>query len=108
MFALGIALISTVRGSALDLVHFLFGNVLGVSWWDLWITAGFGVLVTLAIVVFYKEFLVISFDPILAKTLRVHTGFYHYLLLVLIAIAVVSSLSDSRHTMLRPPKLNSK
>ena len=34
----------------------------------------------------------ISFDPILAKTLRLHTGFYHYLLLVLIAIAVVVSL----------------
>lgn len=92
MFALGIALISTVRGSAVDLVHFLFGNVLGVSWWDLFITAGFAALVLLVIIVFYKEFLVISFDPILAKTLRLHTAFYHYLLLVLIAIAVVVSL----------------
>jgi manganese/iron transport system permease protein len=92
MFALGIALISTVRGFAVDLVHFLFGNVLAVSWWDLCITAGFGALVILMIILFYKEFLVISFDPILAKTLRLHTAFYHYLLLVLIAIAVVVSL----------------
>ena len=92
MFALGIALISTVRGSAVDLVHFLFGNVLGVSWWDLWITVGFAVLILAAIFVFYKEFLVLSFDPVLAKTLRLHTAFYHYLLLVLIAIAVVVSL----------------
>ena len=31
MFALGVALISTVRNYAVDLTHFLFGNVLGVS-----------------------------------------------------------------------------
>lgn len=92
MFALGIALISTVRGSTVDLVHFLFGNVLGVSWWDLCLTAGFGAFVILLVILFYKEFLVISFDPTLAKTLRLHTTFYHYLLLVLIAIAVVVSL----------------
>jgi manganese/iron transport system permease protein len=31
MFALGIALISTMRSYTVDLVHFLFGDVLGVS-----------------------------------------------------------------------------
>ena len=35
MFALGIALISTVRSYAVDLAHFLFGDVLGVSMRDL-------------------------------------------------------------------------
>ena len=38
MFALGIALISTVRSYAVDLAHFLFGDVLGVSPSDLWLT----------------------------------------------------------------------
>jgi manganese/iron transport system permease protein len=32
MFALGIALISTVRSYAVDLSHFLFGDVLGISY----------------------------------------------------------------------------
>ncbi len=92
MFALGIALISTVHGYAVDLAHFLFGNVLGVSSQDLWLTFGFGSVVLLVIVLFYKEFLVISFDPVLAATLRLPAGFLNYLLFVLIAITIVVSL----------------
>lgn len=92
MFALGIALISTVRSYAVDLAHFLFGNVLGVSRGDLWLTAIFGGLVVLTVVALFKEFLVLSFDPVLAATLRLPAGLLHYLLLVLIAVAIVVSL----------------
>lgn len=92
MFALGIALISTVRSYTVDLTHFLFGNVLGVSNSDLWLTAVFGGLVILAIFAFYKEFLVLSFDPILARTLRLRVTFLNYLLLFLIAITIVLAL----------------
>lgn len=92
MFALGIALISTMRSYTVDLVHFLFGDVLGVSQGDLVLTAAFGLLVIGAIVAFYKEFMVISFDPILAETLRLRGDRLRYLLLVLIAVAIVVSL----------------
>jgi manganese/iron transport system permease protein len=92
MFALGIALISTMRSYTVDLVHFLFGDVLGVSQGDLLLTAVFGLLVIVTIVAFYKEFLVISFDPILAETLRLRSDRLRYLLLVLIAVAIVVSL----------------
>ena len=92
MFALGIALISTVRSWAVDLAHFLFGDVLGVSRSDLWLTGVFGGIVLFTVLVFYKEFLVLSFDPILALTLRLPATALRYLLLVLIAVAVVVSL----------------
>ncbi len=92
MFSLGIALISTVRGFAVDLVHFLFGNVLGASPWDILMIAAFGGGVILIVFIFYKEFLIVSFDPTLATTLRLPVSFYRYLLLVLIAITVVVSL----------------
>jgi manganese/iron transport system permease protein len=92
MFALGVALISTVRGYAVDLAHFLFGNVLGVSNQDLWLILFFGSIVILAIILFYKEFLVISFDPVLAATLRLPADFLNYLLFVLLAITIVVSL----------------
>jgi ABC-type Mn2+/Zn2+ transport system permease subunit len=92
MFALGIALISTVRSYTVDLTHFLFGDVLGVSQSDLWLTAGFGGLVVLTIGAFYKEFMVLSFDPVLAATMRLPSGLLHYLLLLLIAITIVVSL----------------
>src|SRR5512139_3167605 len=70
MFALGIALISTVRSYSVDLAHFLFGDVLGVTNRDLITIAILGVIVLLAVLLFYKEFLVLSFDPLLATTLR--------------------------------------
>jgi manganese/iron transport system permease protein len=92
MFALGVALISTARNFTVDLTHFLFGNVLGVSTSDLWVTAASATLMVLLVVAFYKEFLVISFDPVLAATLRLPTQFFRYLLLVMIAVVVVTAL----------------
>jgi ABC-type Mn2+/Zn2+ transport system permease subunit len=92
MFALGVALISTVRSYTVDLAHFLFGDVLGVRDADLWLIAIFGGIVLLAIVAFYKEFMVLSFDPVLAATLRLPVRLLEFLLLVLIAVTIVVSL----------------
>jgi ABC-type Mn2+/Zn2+ transport system permease subunit len=92
MFALGVALISTVRNFSLDLTHFMFGNVLGVSPADLRLTAAFGALVLLLVIAFYKEFLVISFDPVLASILRLPAQFFRYLLLVMLAVTIVIAL----------------
>lgn len=92
MFALGIALISTMRSYATDLTHILFGNVLAVTERDLWLIAGFGGFAVLMVFLFHKELLVVSFDPVLAATLRLPAAALHYLLLVLIAIAIVVAL----------------
>jgi len=91
-FALGVALISTVRSYTVDLAHFLFGDVLGVRTSDLWLIAVFGGFVLLAIFAFYKEFMVLSFDPILAATLRLPVRLLEILLLILIAVTIVVSL----------------
>jgi ABC-type Mn2+/Zn2+ transport system permease subunit len=90
--SLGIALISTAKTYAMDLTHILFGNVLGVSTGDLWLTAGVGLVVLTVIILFYKEFLVISFDPVLAATLRLPAELLRTLMLVLIALTIVVSL----------------
>lgn len=92
MFALGIALISTVKSYAVDLTHFLFGDVLSVSSHSLWLILLFGGLVLLTVFAFYKEFMTLSFDPILAATLRLPVGFLNNLLLTLIAVTVAVSL----------------
>ncbi|MGD2206915.1 MAG: metal ABC transporter permease [Anaerolineae bacterium] len=91
-FALGVALLSTMQSYSVDLTHILFGDVLGVASTDLWLTAGLGITVLVAVVLLYKELLVISFDPILAATLRLPLNALHYLLLVLIALTIVVSL----------------
>ncbi|MFZ6020964.1 MAG: metal ABC transporter permease [Chloroflexota bacterium] len=92
MFALGIALISSVRSYTADLAHFLFGDVLGVRPPDLLLTAAFGAAILLIVFFLYKELVVLSFDPVLAATLRLPTRLLDYLLMVLIAIAIVVSL----------------
>ena len=92
MFALGIALISTVRSYAVDLSHFLFGDVMSVSTQSLWLILLFGGLVLFTIFAFYKGFTTLSFDPILAATLRLPVDLLNNLLLVLIAVTVAVSL----------------
>ena len=91
MFALGIAIISSVKSYTVDLTHFLFGDVLGVSGNQLIIIAAFSFLIILLVIAFYKEFLVLTFDPTLAATLRIPTRFFEYLQLVLIALAIAVS-----------------
>ena len=92
VFALGIALISTIRSYSVDLAHILFGNILAITNQDLLLIAGFGGLVLITIVAFYKELVVISFDPVHAATLRLPAEPLRYLLLVLVAVTVVVSL----------------
>ncbi len=92
MLALGVALISTIKTYAVDLTHILFGNVLGVSNADLWLIAALGMIALLTIVLLYKELLVISFDPILAATMRLPTELLKNVLLILIALTVVVSV----------------
>jgi manganese/iron transport system permease protein len=91
MFALGIAIISTVKSYTVDLTHFLFGDVLGVSGNQLITIAAFSGLILLLVIAFYKEFLVLTFDPTLAATLRIPIRVYEYLQLVLIALAIAVS-----------------
>lgn len=91
MFALGILLISTVR-SFRDLTHILFGNILGVTSSELILIAviTLGTLALLAL--FHKELELTSFDPIHAEVIGLRANRLRYLLLVLLAFTVVSSI----------------
>ncbi|MGD2057442.1 MAG: metal ABC transporter permease [Anaerolineales bacterium] len=91
-FALGVALISMQRSYAVDLAHILFGNLLGVSVADLWLMGILGLIVLVGIFAFYKEFLVLSFDPTLARTLRLPVNLLQNLLLILLAMVIVISI----------------
>ncbi len=90
--SLGVALISTMQTYAVDLSHILFGNVLGVSVSDLWLIGGLSLGILLIVVLLFKPFLVISFDPVLAATLRLPAELLRNLMLVLLALTVVVSL----------------
>ncbi len=92
--SLGVLLISSMRTYALDLSHILFGDVLGVGPQDLVITAALALVVLAAIILLYKELLVVSFDPVLARTLRLPAERLRIILLILLALTVVVSLQS--------------
>jgi manganese/iron transport system permease protein len=90
--ALGVVLISTMSTYAVDLTHVLFGNVLGVTANDLWISGGIAVVVLAAIALLYRRLLVMSFDPILGQTLGLHTNALQTGLFLMLAATIVVSL----------------
>lgn len=87
--ALGIGIISSARSFATDLTHILIGNILAVSNDDLMLIGLIGLVILIFVALFYKEFMVISFDTTLAETLRLPSEWLRILLLVLLACAIV-------------------
>ncbi len=90
-FALGLTLISKVR-SSIDLSHILFGNVLGISSSDILQTVVISVLVLSVLLVLRKDLILFCFDPTHARSIGLHTGVLHYLLLSMLSLAAVAGL----------------
>ena len=90
--SLGVALISSSRSYAVDLGHILFGNILAISPADLRLIGGLGLGVLGLVLLLYKELLLVSFDPVLAATLRLPVERLRLLLLVLLALTIVAGL----------------
>ncbi len=91
MFALGVLLMSSAR-SFRDFTHILFGNILGVTADDLTLITLITGGVLLLLFLFHKELELTSFDPIHAEVIGLKASRLRYLLLLLLAFAVVSSI----------------
>jgi ABC-type Mn2+/Zn2+ transport system permease subunit len=91
-FALGIVIVSRQDNYTVDLFSFVFGNVLGVSWQDLWLMAGLGGAVVGLITLFYKELVFTAYDATVAAATGIPTRALEYGLLVLVAISTVVAL----------------
>ena len=91
-FALGLAIISVVQPRGIDLMHILFGNVLGVTTADLALTAVSGGLVLLVVLVGFRAFHLWSFDAELARAMGMRTTAMEHLFTALLSAAIVASL----------------
>jgi manganese transport system permease protein len=91
LFALGLVLVSRVP-SNIDLMHILFGYVLGISDSDAWQVGIIAVIVIAVIMVLRRTLLLYCFDPAHGAAIRLRMSFYHYLLLILLALTVVVSV----------------
>jgi ABC-type Mn2+/Zn2+ transport system permease subunit len=91
-FALGLAVISRERNYTGDLFSFVFGNVLAVTWSDVYLTAAIGAFVLLFVGVFYKELLFTAYDPAMAAASGLPVALFQYALLVLVALTTVIAI----------------
>jgi len=92
-FALGILLITLIqRRARIDLNHFLFGNILGVSTADVLTVVGITVLVLGLVALFFKELTFYSFDPLGAKAAGLPTAGLGWGLMALTSLTLVASM----------------
>jgi len=92
MFALGVALFSSIPNYVGDLFHFLFGDVLGISVSDLLALSLLVVILLLVVRILWKELLFATFDPLGAGAAGLPVRRLDDLLLILIAVTIVISL----------------
>jgi ABC-type Mn2+/Zn2+ transport system permease subunit len=91
-FATGILVMSTQDNYTADLFSFVFGNVLGVSWDDVWLTAAVGVAILALVAVFYKELLFASYDPTMAAASGLPVDAIQFGLLAMLALVTVIAM----------------
>ncbi|MGR1396831.1 metal ABC transporter permease [Streptococcus agalactiae] len=91
--ALGIILIG-LANSTTNLFQILFGNILAVQDSDKYMTIIVGLIVLTLITILFKELLLTSFDPVLAKSMGMRVSFYHYLLMILLTLVAVTAMQS--------------
>jgi manganese/iron transport system permease protein len=91
-FALGIVLISTSPGYTKNLENFLFGEVLAVTWTDIFLSLVVGGSALALAVGLRRVFLLTSFDREMALSLGLPVFWLDTLLLVMITLTIVISL----------------
>lgn len=91
MLALGVVIVSRSSSFSGDLVHILFGEVLGVSWIDVAGQAAAALVVSALAFVCRRPFLLLSFSPEQADVSGFPSRRYHGIMLLMIALTVVVS-----------------
>jgi ABC-type Mn2+/Zn2+ transport systems, permease components len=95
-FAVGACLVTMIQnlpeGNKSGLDKFMFGQAAALGPGDVQLLAVVTGLTLLVLGLFYKELLVTSFDAGFARSAGIPTQVFHYLLMLLLAFAIVSSL----------------
>ena len=91
MFGLGIVLFVAFDTTA-HLEHILFGNILGIDKSDIFTALLITFIIVLFFIFFWRDLMLLSFDPIQAKALAISTNFLHYGLLAALSLVIIATL----------------
>lgn len=87
--SIGVIFIALTPGYNVELMHYLFGNILWVTREDIWMLILLDILVIAIVALFRPQFLTLCFDEQQAEIQNVSVKFFYLLLLCLIALSVV-------------------
>jgi zinc transport system permease protein len=87
--AFGVILIDLKPGYNVDLMSYLFGNILTVTKADLWMMLGVGVILIAVLAYFYNDYLALSYDEEFARIRGVNVKALYFLLIGLLAVSIV-------------------
>lgn len=87
--AVGIIFISRTPGYNMDLMSYLFGNILMVPLQDIYLMAALDAVIVGLVFLFYKQFLALCLDEEFARLRGVPVTFFYLLLLCIVALTVV-------------------
>ena len=87
--AVGVIFISLTPGYNVELMNFLFGNILWSSMSDLVLLLSLAGFILLAMIIFHTKFQAVCFDENQAQLKGISTTKYYLFLLMLVAISVV-------------------
>ena len=94
VFALGVVVVSIFRGYIhIDLMHFILGDILGVADTDLWASAIVASLVLSILILFFRQFQLATFDPVMAASIGLPVLLLDYALTTCVSLVVVSAVS---------------
>ncbi|WP_287131203.1 metal ABC transporter permease [Candidatus Cyanaurora vandensis] len=92
-FSLGIILITEIQKTKkVDLNEFLYGNILGITYPDLFTSLGIGVVALVIVYVLFRQLVLLSFDPLWTEAVGLPANRLHYTLMALISLTVVASM----------------
>ena len=92
MFALGLLILSVSDSITVNIEDILLGQVLGVSWTDVTITAALAALVVFLLAGMHRQLMFTSFDPVGAKVVGIPVQTMDYVLLGILALVIVLSV----------------
>jgi zinc transport system permease protein len=87
--AVGIILIDLTPGYHVDLMSYLFGSILAVPAQDLWLMLPLDGFILLVVLLFYKEFVALSYDEQFAFVVGIPVKTLYLLLLGMTALSIV-------------------
>ncbi|HLP59952.1 MAG TPA: metal ABC transporter permease [Candidatus Deferrimicrobium sp.] len=90
--AVGIIFIFITPGYAANLMSYLFGSILTISYWEIFLMSALALLILLFFTLLYKEILFVAFDEDYARTQGIPTKIINLVLISLVALTIVINI----------------